>query len=161
MCVAQSFSHVRLFCNPMDYSPPGSFAHGVLQAKILVWVAISSSRGSFLLGVLSVGRVRILSDHDLILTDISNSNPTPQPFDDLDLRLFCKSWALLVCVCAQSCLTLCSPVDCSLPGSSVHGLLHTRILEWVAISSFGGSSRPRDLTGISYISCIGRHVLYH
>ena len=38
------------------------------------------------------------------------------------------------CVCAQPCLTLCDPMDCSLPGSSVHRILQARILEWVAIS---------------------------
>ena len=43
----------------------------------------------------------------------------------------------------QSCLTLCSPMDCSLPGSSVHGILQAWILEWVAMSSFRGSSQPR------------------
>ena len=43
---------------------------------------------------------------------------------------------------AQSCLTLCDPVDCSLPGFSVHGILQARILEWVAISSSRGSSDP-------------------
>jgi len=45
---------------------------------------------------------------------------------------------------AQSCLTLCNPVNCSLPGSSVHGILQARVLEWVAISFSRGSSRPRD-----------------
>ena len=45
---------------------------------------------------------------------------------------------------AQSCLTLCDPMDCSLPGSSVHGILQARILEWVAISFSRGSSQPRD-----------------
>ena len=40
----------------------------------------------------------------------------------------------LVCVCAQSCLTLCDPIHWSPPGSSVHGILQARILEWVAIS---------------------------
>ena len=44
----------------------------------------------------------------------------------------------------QSCLTLCDPVDCSPPGSSVHGILQTRILKWVAMSSSKGSSRSRD-----------------
>ena len=43
----------------------------------------------------------------------------------------------------QSCPTLCDPVDCSLPGSSVHGILQARILEWVAISFSRGSSQPR------------------
>ena len=45
-----------------------------------------------------------------------------------------------VCACAQSCLTLCNPLDCSPPGSSVHGILQARILEQVAISFSRGSS---------------------
>ena len=56
---------------------------------------------------------------------------------------------------------LCDPMDCSVPGSSVHGILQARILEWVAISSSRGSSRPRDQTCASYVSCISRRVLYH
>ena len=58
----------------------------------------------------------------------------------------------------QSCLTLWAPMDCSPPGSSVHGVLQARILEWVAISSSTGSSPPRDQT---CISCTGRWILYH
>ena len=53
----------------------------------------------------------------------------------------------LWCTCAkllQSCLTLCDPMDCSPPGSSVHGILQARTLEWVAMPSFRGSSRPRN-----------------
>ena len=53
---------------------------------------------------------------------------------------------------AQSCLTLCGPVDCSLPGFSIHGILQARILEWVTISFSRGSSRPRDRT---QVSCTG------
>jgi len=53
---------------------------------------------------------------------------------------------------AQSYPTLCKPVDCSLPGSSVHGILQARILEWVAIPFFRGSSQPRDRTQVSYIA---------
>ena len=56
----------------------------------------------------------------------------------------------------QSCLTLCEPLDYSLPGSSVHGILQARILEWVAIPSSRGCNQPRDWTSISYISSIGR-----
>ena len=69
-----------------------------------------------------------------------------------------------VCVHAkslQSCLTLCDPMDCSPPGSSVRGILQARILEWVAIPFSRGSYPPRDWTCISCISCIGRRVLYH
>ena len=52
-------------------------------------------------------------------------------------------------------------MDCSLPGSSVHGIFQARILEWVAMSSSRGLSRPRDQTGISYTSCIGSWILCH
>ena len=61
----------------------------------------------------------------------------------------------------QSCLTLCHPVDHGSPGSPVQGILQARILEWVAMPSSRGSSWPRDWTHISYISCIGKQVLYH
>ena len=59
-----------------------------------------------------------------------------------------------VCVCAQLCPTLCNPMDCSLPGSSVHGISQARILEWVAISSSRGSSWPRDRAHVPYASCL-------
>ena len=67
------------------------------------------------------------------------------------------------CECAKSlqlCLTLCDPVDCDSPGSSVHGILQARILEWVAMPSSRGSSRPRDRTCVSYVSRIGRQVFF-
>ena len=52
---------------------------------------------------------------------------------------------------AQSCPTLCDPTDCSLPGSSLHGILQARVLEWVATSFSRGSSLPRDRTWVSSI----------
>ena len=61
----------------------------------------------------------------------------------------------------QSYPTLCDSMDCSPPGSSVHRILQARILEWIAMPSSRGSSRPKDGTRISYISCFGRWVLYH
>ena len=78
-------------------------------------------------------------------------------------------WSVLyaqhhVCVCVlsrfssvqslQSCPNLCDPIDCSLPGSSVHGILQARVLEWVATPSSRGSSRPRDRTLASFGSCV-------
>ena len=62
---------------------------------------------------------------------------------------------ICVCVCAQSlqsCLILWNPMDCRLPGSSVHGIFQARILEWVAISYSRGSSWPRDWTHLSFVS---------
>ena len=61
----------------------------------------------------------------------------------------------------QSCPALCDPMGCSLPGSSIHGILQARILEWVAMLSSRGSSGPKDQTSVSYVSGIGRQVLYH
>ena len=60
-----------------------------------------------------------------------------------------KPWVSEV---AQLCPTLCDPMDCSPPGSSIHGILHARILEWVAISFSRGSSWPRDRTQVSCIA---------
>jgi len=54
----------------------------------------------------------------------------------------------------QLCLTLCDPMNCSLPGSSIHGIFQARILEWVAISFSRRSFRPRDWTQVSRI--VGR-----
>ena len=74
-------------------------------------------------------------------------------------RLQCFSHIILfnfhyVCVClvTQSCLTLCDPMDCSRPGSSVYGIYQARILEWVAISFSRESSQPRDWTLVSCIA---------
>ena len=58
----------------------------------------------------------------------------------------------------QLCLTLCDSMDCSLPGSSVHGIFQARFLERVASR---GSSQPRDGTYVSWISWISRQILYH
>ena len=56
----------------------------------------------------------------------------------------------------QSCPTLCDPMDRSPPRSSVHEILQARVLEWVAKSSSRGSSQPRDLSCISYVSWMSR-----
>ena len=60
----------------------------------------------------------------------------------------------------QLCLTHCHPMNHSSPGFSVHGILQAGVLEWVAMSFSRGSSWFRDGTCISYVSCIGRQVLY-
>ena len=53
---------------------------------------------------------------------------------------------------AQSCPTLCDPMDCSLPGSSLHGILQARILDWVAVPFSRESFQPRDQTQVSHIT---------
>ena len=65
------------------------------------------------------------------------------------------------CLLAQSRPTLCNSLDCSPPGSSVHGIFQARILEWVAISFSRGSYQPRDQTHVSWISCIAGEFFTH
>ena len=119
-------------CDPMNY-----IVHGILQARILEWVVVPFSRGS--------------------------SQPKDQTQVSRTTGRFFISWTTREALnivfdidieVAQSCLTLCDPMDCSLPGSSVHGIFQARVLEWVAISFSRRSSQPRDWT---WVSCtVGR-----
>ena len=68
-------------------------------------------------------------------------------------------WGCCCCSVSQWWPTLCDPMDCTLPGTSAHGILQARILGWVARPSSRGSSWSRDWTLISDVSCIGRQVL--
>jgi len=60
----------------------------------------------------------------------------------------------------QSCPTLCNPMDCSLPHSSIHGIFQARVLEWVAISFSRGSSQPRDRTHVQTSTWISYRYTY-
>ena len=75
------------------------------------------------------------------------------------------AWEHILCFThAQSfqlCPTLRDPMDCSLPGSSVHGNLQARMLEWVALPSFRGSSLPRERTHVSCIFCVAGRLFTH
>ena len=64
----------------------------------------------------------------------------------------------VLCLVTQSCQTLCDPMDCSPPGSSVFGVLQARILEWVVIPFSKGSPQPRDGT---QVSCMASRYFYH
>ena len=66
--------------------------------------------------------------------------------------------SLRTCMNTQLCLTLCNLKDCRSPGSSIHGIVQARMLEWITISFSRGSSPPRDQT---CVSCRDRHILYH
>ena len=66
--------------------------------------------------------------------------------DGIQLLVVVTSWALSKgkeSEMAQSSPTFCNPIDCSLPGSSVHGIFQAVVLEWIAISFSRGSSQPR------------------
>ena len=73
---------------------------------------------------------------------------------------YCIKSYVGACSVAKLHLTLCNPIDCSLSGSSVHGILQTRVLEWIAMPSSRGSSQPRDQTCIS-CTTRGCFFFYH
>ena len=105
-----------ILCDLTDYT-----VHGILQARILEWVAFPFFRGS--------SQPRVWTQASSIA------------------RGFFTSWATgeaqvssSACSDTQSCPTLCDPMDCSPPGSSVHGILQARIMEWGAICYSRGSS---------------------
>ena len=122
MLVAQS---CPTLCNLMDCSPPGSSVHGILQARILEWIAILSSRG-------------FSWPRDWTLVSC------------IAVRFFTlwatgKSWKVKV---AQLCSTLCDPMN-----YIVHGILQARILKWITFPFSSISSQPRDRTQVSCIAC--------
>ena len=77
-------------------------------------------------------------------------------------KIFFSIFIRVFCVCAQSCPTLCKPMDCSLhQAPSVHGIFQAITLEWVAIPFSRGFSWSRDWICVSCVSYIGRQTLYH
>ena len=134
---SKSLQSCPTLCVPMDCSPPASYIHGILQARILEQIVRPSFRRS------SQPR-----DHTCVsyLSCISK-----QGCFFFFLPLEEVKWSEV----AQSCLTLCDPMDCSPPGSSVHGIFQAAVLEWVAIFFSRGTSQPRDRTRVSRTA--GKH----
>ena len=99
-------------CDPIDGRPPGSPVPGILQARTLEWVAISFSP--------SLGFSR--QEH-------WSGLPFPSPMHESESEV------------TQSCPTLSDLMDCSPPGSSVHGVFQARVLEWGAIAFSDTRSR--------------------
>ena len=128
---AQSLLLCLALCDPTDCSLPSSSVHGILQARILEWAAMPFFRGSF-------------PSRDQ--TQVSCVFCTAGKFFTAEPQM--KSLVLA----AQSCSTLCNPMDCSSPSSSVDGILQVRTLEWIAIPFSRGSSWLKDQTGISCIA---------
>ena len=113
-----------------------------VQLFVTPWTAAGQAPLSFTvswssLKLMSIGLV-MLSNHLILCCPLS----------------FCLLPEVKWSKVAQLCPTLCDPMDCSLPGFSIYGILQARVLEWVAISFSRGSSRPRDWTRVSRI--VGR-----
>ena len=143
VCVLVAQSCPTLW-DPMNYSPPGSSVHGILQARILEWVAISFSRrfswprNQTEVSSIAGRRFTVWATKEAPKT----KRITHQQYN----------LAAAVAKSLQSCPTLCDPINGSPPGSSVYGILQARTLEWVAISFSRRSSWLRDWTQVSSIA---------
>jgi len=116
------FSRVCL-CDSMDCVQSGSYIHGIFQARILEYVAISFSRGP--------SRPRDWTQVSTLQADSLQSEPPENPTTTTTTT----TTATTTTKSLQLCLTLCDPTDSSPSGSTIPGILQARTLEWVAISS--------------------------
>ena len=185
---AKSLQSCPTLCDPMDGSPPGFPIPGILQARTLEWVAISFSNAwKWKVKVKSLSCVRLFTTPWTVAYQAPLSMDFPgkstgvgchcllwllraegNKMDALGIHWPIKisqvkrgnfqHLNVLLFPFAKLRPTFCNPMNCSPSGSSVHGVLQARILEWVALSFSRESSQIRDWT---CVSCISRQVLYH
>ena len=156
----------------MDCSPPDSSVYSIFQARMLVWVAISFSRRS---QPKNQTHISCLAGRFLTAEPLGKPTETlktpwscqePYLFETLQKKE-CRTFTALILITFPSLTQwfspvwlFCSHMDCSLAGSSAHGIIQARILEWGAISYSRGSSWPRNWTCVYCVSCTGRLILY-
>ena len=143
---AKSLQSCPTLRDPIDGSPLGSSVPGILQTRILEWVAISFSNAwKWKMKVKSLSRVWLFT------TPWTTAYQAP-PSMGFSRQEYWSGLPLPSPLVAQSCPTLCDPVECSPQSTSVHGIIQARILEWVAMPSSSGSFQPRDQTQVSHIA---------
>ena len=143
-CVLSHFSHAHL-SDSMDCRLPGSSVHGILQARTLEWVVMPSSRVYF--------RPRDqthIGCNSCTAEGFFTTEPLGKPRVEGSVQF---SHSIMS--------TLCDPMDCRLPGSSVHGILQVRILEWIAMPSSRDLPNPGIKPASVISTCIDRWILYH
>ena len=174
---AKSLQSCPTLCDPKDGSPPGSPVPGILQERTLEWVAISFSNAwKWKVKVKSLSHVRLCatlwtaahqapSSMGFSRQEYWSGVPLPSPSVVLHLvnsslnKIQFNQLPCYACLCAKhvSLLVvslLCDPVDSSWSGSSVHGILQARRLEWVAMPSSMDFLDP----GIEPISLNRTHI---
>ena len=128
----------------VEHSPPDLCVRRILQARLLEWVVIPFSRGSFQLrdwirASCTAGRFFTIwatnagDTGDPVCSYLSSCELSLQFFEICIFFIFTDPLVEVEVLLIRSRLTLCNSMDCSPPGSSVHGILQARILEWVNI----------------------------
>ena len=146
-------------CNPVDCSPPDFSVHGILLFLITLIGGQLQCCDDFCCTSVCIGH-----RYTRVPASWTPSHPIPPGCHGAPalgaLRHTLNSHRLsalhivtfVYVLVTQSCPTLCDPMDCSWPGSSVPGILQARTLEWLAIPFSRGSSQPRDQTWVSQIA---------
>ena len=134
---AKSLQSCLTLCDPIDSSPPGSSVSGILQARILEWIAISFSNACM--------HAKSLQLYPTLCDPMDSSPPGSSVSGILQARIL--EWVAIsfsnACILSRfSCVWLCNPMDCRPPGSSVHGILQARILEWLPCPPPGDLPHP-------------------
>ena len=141
MTILDQFTVPPLITDPLSYSPPHPPIPDRMYNGVVYFVSYFPT--TTMLAPLGQG---------IWTVDICNSPP--------------RTVGILQCEAVAgggrgSVVSLCDPMDCSPPGSSIHGISQARILDRVAMFSSKKSSRPRDGTHVSCVCHIGRQVLHH
>ena len=123
----------------MDYRPPGSSVQGILQARILEWVDMSSSRLNTIQNKKAKEAMFHLLEFEVLLSRRGKHPNIPSYKGKYVIvtTSFLNGYESIAAAAAKSlqlCLTLCNPIDSRPPGSPIPGILQARTLEWVAIS---------------------------
>ena len=142
---AKSLQSCPTLCDPRDSSPPGSPVHGICQERVLECVAIAFSE---LWECCCCCIASVVSNSVRPHRQQPTRFPHPQDSPGKNTGVGCHFLRQCMKVkseseVAQSCPTLSDPMDCSVPGSSVHGIFQARVLEWRAIAFSGGNNKPQ------------------
>ena len=161
-----SSSVTQFFFCLLSFQAPGSFPMSWLFAsgsQSIGALASASVLPMNIQGWLPLGWTGLTSVLCKGLSGVFSSTPIRAPCGPYWSQYLWKLRRQRLCLWSvtQLCLTLWDRMDYNLPGSSVHRIFRARILECVAIFSSRGSSWPSDRTCISWVSCIGKWILYH
>ena len=130
--VVQMLSRVQLFVTPWTEECQASLSFTIFQSLVKL-MSIESA---------------VPSNHLVLCRPLLLPSILPSIRVYYQVTNLCPLLMTVLCLVAQSCLILCDPMDCDLPGSSSMGILQTRILEWVSMPSSRRSSQPRDQTSV-------------
>ena len=170
VCAPKPFQKIYLYIKIMY-----TFVVHLLSCVWLFATPWTTAHQAFLFFIICGSLLRLVSIESIMLSNQHPLSPSSPPAFSLSKHQALFQWVgsshqvvkvlelqpqhvcVLIheCVCvliAQLCLTLCDPMDCSLPGYCVHGILQTGIQEWVAISFSRGSSQPQDWTLVACIA---------